>query len=249
MFGFFNPENPFFTAIGKIVDIIILSVIWSLMAALAVFSGYLIINTEEIILLFFVIFIITMIPVGPATTALYYATVKSIRKDRGYPFKEFFRSFKANFKQGAIISVIFGAVICLLYFDFTYITTLSTDTSSTFYSILFAGLVLITIILLFISMYIFAVLSRFTLPLKNIFKNSLIMSIRHMPSSLLMTLIFLVFAFITWFLTASYLPIFFITPGLCCLVNSFLIERIMKKYMAPADPSAEAEGVDQWYLE
>ena len=59
MGGIFNINSPFFRVMSKVFDVIVLSLLWTLCC-------------------------IPVITIGPATTALYYAIVKSIRKDRGW---------------------------------------------------------------------------------------------------------------------------------------------------------------------
>jgi len=75
---FFNYDNPILKTIGKIGDVVYLSVFW-LLCSLPVFT------------------------IGASTTALYYALNKVVRHNRGYSWSEFFQSFKANFKQSTII--------------------------------------------------------------------------------------------------------------------------------------------------
>ena len=62
----------------------------------------------EIILLN-IVFLLCCLPVitlAPALTSFYYATVKSIRRERGYPVREFFGSMKRTFKRGILLTVI-----------------------------------------------------------------------------------------------------------------------------------------------
>ena len=75
MGNLFNMDNAFFSFISKVCDIMILSTVWILLC-------------------------IPIITIGPASTALYYAVVKVVRRERGYLLREFFRSFKMNFKRG-----------------------------------------------------------------------------------------------------------------------------------------------------
>ena len=44
-----------------------------------------------------------IITIGASTTALYYSCMKRIRTKEGYPLKNFFSSFKINFKQSTLI--------------------------------------------------------------------------------------------------------------------------------------------------
>ena len=88
MGSLFNLENGFFSFMGKFWDMILLSIIWVLCC-------------------------IPIITIGPATTAMYYATVKVIRRERGYVLREFFRSFKDNLKLGLISAFIFLSISSL----------------------------------------------------------------------------------------------------------------------------------------
>lgn len=243
---FFNLDNPLFQALNKIIDTVVLSLIYTLFLAPATFMGYVIIN-EGFYLLFILLFVITMALVGPATTALYYAMVKVIRRERGYALSEFFRSFKLNFRQGAIIGMIFGLLIGLLYFDYKFVNEANKEDASTLNTIMLIGFNAVVILMVLVSTYIFPLLSRFTLPIKNFFKNALFMSIRHLPSTLLMILINFAGIFIVWWFFP--LPFFFVIPGGCILLDSLLMEKIFKRYMPEAEGNPEETGVDEWYRE
>ncbi len=40
-----------------------------------------------------------------------------------------------------------------------------------------------------------------------------------------------------------------ISPALCALLSSFLIERVLKKYTPKQEGTPEETGVDEWYNE
>ena len=54
----------------------------------------------------FIVFSLPVITIGASLTALYYTTVKVIRRDRGYVFQEFFRSFRLNFLNATVLWLI-----------------------------------------------------------------------------------------------------------------------------------------------
>ncbi len=219
MSGLFNLENGFFSFMGKVWDMILLSIIW-------------------------VICCIPIVTIGPATTAMYYAIVKVIRRERGYVTKEFFHSFKDNFKLGMISSIIYAVLAYILYIDFTYSKALQ-DAGDSKGDIMFAGFVAVTTIIVFVLIFCYPILSRFTVNFKGLFKTSFIIAMKHFPTTFLLAIIIVIFSL------ACYLiyPMIFIAPALCCLVCSFLIERVFKKYMPKPEESDEEAGRDQWYLE
>ena len=57
----------------------------------------------------------------PAVTALYYAVAKSVRRGRGGPYREYFRSFRENFLQGAGLSVILALFCAVGFFAAVYV--------------------------------------------------------------------------------------------------------------------------------
>lgn len=216
MGGLFNMDNVFFTTIGKVVDIIVLSIIWILLC-------------------------IPIITIGPATTALYYTIVKVIRRERGYLMREFFTSFKANFKNGAIIGIILSILFLIMYFDRTFALSLGGTKGFLMLSVFNAMIFL----LLCITTYIFPILSRFKMGKKQLMKTALFMSMKHLPTTILLVIIVVACAIGTYIIPM----LFFVTPAVCCLLCSLLLERVFKKYMPEKSEDAEITGTDEWYLE
>lgn len=211
MGNLFNPENGFFNVMGKVFDIMFVSLLWMFCC-------------------------LPIITIGPATTALYYSVVKSIRRERGYVSKEFFHSFKVNFKQGAIVGITYTALAVIMSFNFYIVRQMDTKVST----ILFGVYVAMSLLIYITAIYTFPNLSRFTLTIKYLYKNSIIMSIRHLPSTIVMGIIVAISAFGIWMVPITVVFI----PGLACLLISFLMERILKKY-TPED----AGQADAWYME
>ena len=70
------------------------------------------------------VFSIPIITIGASTTAMYYATVKVIRRDRGYIFQEFWKSFKLNFLQATLSWIIIVVGTLLFFFNVKFAWTL-----------------------------------------------------------------------------------------------------------------------------
>ncbi|MCR5155010.1 MAG: YesL family protein [Lachnospiraceae bacterium] len=218
----FNPDNKFFGFMGKIFDVVVLSLVWLITA---------------------IPFPVTFIP---ATCALYYTVVKNVRKERGYLLKEYFRSFKLNFKYGMFYSLIFSVFgFLLFYIDFGYAKDLTEQGSQ--YGSMFLG-VFIIIALFFFSLLVFlpAVLSRFTGKFTFYFKTSFFMATRHFITSLLLIIIWGVACLGVYIIPALMLFL----PALAMLLSSFLIERVFKKYMPKKEEADEKNpDEDHWYLD
>ena len=221
MSNFFNMDNPFFTTLGKLCDLLFISVVWVLLC-------------------------IPVVTIGPANTALYYAIVKVVRRERGYLFREFFKSFKLNFKRAAVLGVILTIMFVVLGFDLVWAYANLGSSGSTG-SILFGVFIAITFLLVCFSTYVFPILSRFDMTVKQLVKAGAFMSIRHLPSTLAMVIVTAAGIVGTLFIPL----LIFIAPALVVLINSFLMERILKKYMPQSEETNEEEhsGKDEWYLE
>ena len=181
--------------------------------------------------------------IGPATSALYYTMVKVIRRERGYATRTFFHGIKVNFRTGAPTSMIFVIFAILMVIDFRYVDVMETE-NPTFASVLNVGLMVVCILVLFILVWIFPLLSRFTISIRPLFKNAMLISIKHFIGSFIlgggMVLI-------GWFLIrfagdmASILIIFpFILPALIALGSSFIIEPVLKRYTTPQGKNVSA---------
>ncbi len=219
MGNLFNIDSPLLTVLSKICDILFLSVLW-------------------------VFLCIPVITIGPATTALYYTTVKVIRKDRGYLFREFFKSFKLNFKRGAIIGVILTAVFVVLIFDIN-ISWQSLSDESNKGSILLGIYLALTFLAISFTMFAFPILSRFEMTIKQLFKAAVFMSMKHLPFTFVMLVVVVASAVLTVFFPM----LLFFVPATAVFINSFMMEHILKKYMPKSEGLGEETGKDEWYLE
>lgn len=219
MSNFFNMDNPFFTTLSKICDILFISVVYVLLC-------------------------IPIITFGPASTALYYSTVKVIRKERGYLYREFFKSFRMNFKRGAITGVIFVILFVVLIYDLLYawqMVGVDYNKGSIFLGIFIA----FSLLVLSFSIYAFPILSRFEMTVKQLIKASIFMSMRYFHFTILMDAIMV--ASIVAFL---FMPmLLFILPGAATFLISLMMERIFKKYMPKPEGTGEETGKDEWYLD
>ncbi len=216
MGNFFNMDNGFFTALGKFVDMIIISIVWLIMC-------------------------IPVVTIGLSTTSLYYVVVKVIRRDRGYLVREFFHSFRTNLKSGIISGVLMILFFSVLFFDRKFATTLTGTQGFVLLSIFNAMIFL----LICVTIYIFPLLSRFSMGIRQLFKTALFMSMKHLPTTILLFIITAACGVGTYIIR----PLILISPALCILLMSLLLERVFKKYMPKKSADAESAGIDEWYLE
>lgn len=247
MSNWLNPDNKFFTFMSKAFDTVVLNTVWLLICVpLPVLTMVWIAKTENF--LFLILTVLSLLPMIPATTALYYAMVKSVRRERSYAVKEFFRSFKRNFKQGAVFSAIALVLVLVLYIDFRYARDLM-DAGEASGSTYFGVFIVITLLFSAMYVYICPVLSRFDMKISGIFKTSFVMATRHLLTTIVL-LVLLVALLLGCYIL---LPGIFFLPAIATLLASFFIEKVFKKYMPEKEEPAEGEETgqekDEWYLE
>ena len=121
---------------------------------------------------------IPLITIGPAMTAMNDIVIRIVRGIEGYTVRPFFKSFAANFKKGALLSLILIAVGAIIYFDYlaavTYIPQMR------------AAIIAIGVIALAIFSYAFALMARYENTIRATLKNAVILAVANFPRTLLM---------------------------------------------------------------
>lgn len=213
MSNFFDMNGGVMDTLGKITDVIILS-------------------------LLFLIFSLPVITMGASFTALYYTSVKCIRRGRGYLFKSFWTSFRENFTEATALWMLLLIIGSLLGLNVWFSTKAVSGSMSFILTCLY---VMMGFTIFLITVYLFPLLSRFHMGKKKLITTAFYMAVRHLPYSILMMLIFAAS------LAAAYIviPLIFILPAAGSLLFSLPMERILKKYIK----SSGDESKDEWYLE
>lgn len=228
MGDFFSSEGPLIGFLQKIGTLIVLSVLFLLCS-------------------------LPLVTMGAAASALYYAVAKSVRRERGYPTKEFFRAFKRNLKNGTILTVIFGGLAALILYNREVLWQASAGEPGLLGEIMMGSpdggaLTLYVVydgILIFLAMlavYLFPVLSRFAMKLTDLVKLSFVMSLRFFYFTILLVAGTGILIYLQWRILP--IPTILLLPGGWTYLSSFLLEKAMKKYIP-----APKEGEDAWYLE
>ncbi len=208
--GLFNYDNPVWRFIGKLGDLILLNILWTI-CSIPVFT------------------------IGATTTALYYVTMKLVRDEDDGVIKGFFHSFRQNFKQATAIWLILLAAGVLLGFDFWFFLTGQMKLQGAVQTVLvavFGGLVLI---LLFVLTYVFAIQARFFNPVKRTLFNAFFMSVRHLVQTIgiIATDVIIVAAsyFSLYYLPQISVLLFLFGLPLIAFVNSYFFTAIFQRYI------------------
>lgn len=182
---------------------------------------------------------IPIITIGPASAALYYTIVKVVRKKHSTVTIAFWHSFKENLKQGIGITLFYLVYAAILLF-YVGVVAKSGMFERTPYLFVASGMVLASPFAVTVP-YIFSVLSRFRMSIVGQFQYALHMSVKYFPITILLILLLGVAGMICYlfpFLMA-------IVPGAYAWVSSFLVEKVLQKYMKQARKTEDGA----WYYD
>ena len=210
----FNMDNKFFTFMSRVADLIILNLLCILCC-------------------------IPIVTIGPSIAAMFYVTLKMVRNEESYIVRSFFKSFKQNLKQGIIINLIMLVAGILLAVDMN----ICRNTNGSIGKALIVVFMMIFVIYVMIFMYIYPVLAKFYNTIRNIFINAFLMSIRHLPYTVLMILVTAAPALVFFIPSAqvqSTMILLLILIGFSgvAYINSYFFVKIFDKYI----PEERAEG-------
>lgn len=160
--GLFDMDKPFWRWMGKVPDIILLSLLWYLCS-------------------------IPIITIIPASCALFDAVSRNLMMDDKGCYKRFFRSFVRELKQGILLSIVWAVIALVAVFGLKIINSYAA-TSSTFgiFSILY--LIMIIMMIGYLG-WLVPLQSRYNNSFVSLHINSLRFFFGRLPGTAFMLLI------------------------------------------------------------
>lgn len=180
-----------------------------------------------------------LITAGAATTAAYYAMSKCVRHKTGYIGREFFHSFKANFRQIVTLTLLLWFVVGILAIDLYYVWTHESQLNNA----LFVVLLFILFVVMGIAIYAGPILSRFHKKNMDLIRTALYVLFRYLPLTIAIQIVS-VAALVGIYLMPW--AVLFI-PGGYLYALSFPMERILGRMMPPVDE--DSEEAQKWYYQ
>ena len=173
---------------------------------------------------------------GAAFTAMHYCTLKLARDQEGALFKQYFHSFKENFKQATAIWLITLALVAVFVADLFLMFQNPTKISS----FVLGGIIVAFIWLLFIGSMVFPILAKFVNTVPGTLKAALVYSFRHFLSTLVITVVNLV-PFALFFIGNIGLMLFPIIIVFCFSAPAYLAAKIYDKPFQEAEDAILAK--------
>ena len=214
----FNPDSTFFRFTGRVLDAVVLSVL-------------------------FLLCCLPVVTIGPAASALYYSCVKYIRRGESGAYRGFFHAFRDNLRAGIPATVVFLLLGLALDAGFLFFTMAAQAAGDIWPLVRVVYCVLLLLPLSYLAVT-FPLLSRFTFTAGGLLSTALRVTLRHLPAALgaavlLAGSVILTLRFLYW-------GVILLTPAVCALVSSLLLEPVFRRY-TPKEDGGDG-GYRPWYL-
>lgn len=210
--SFFNPDNFLWSTINKIIDLVVLSLVWTLCS-------------------------LPLVTMGAASAALYYSIVKCVRRGRSHAVREFFHAFKDALGKGIVAELIWAAFAFMMLVSDVPLALTFLDTGKIQDTALFLLFVFKLLLLLSVACWFVPLLSRYDQSIFKLLKASLFLTVRRIFATLgsIILLLLAVFA-------AVYEPLLLVfVPGLAMLLLSFLQEPGLQSICEKSEADAEQD--------
>ena len=203
----FDPESPVMQFMGRLGDLVFLNLVF-LLTCLPLFT------------------------IGAANAALYTVVFAMDTEREGKLLPTYFRAFRENFRQGTsvwLILALFGAASILNM-------TLSSGMDGIGGRILLLFSLLVLILLIFVFSYGFPLMSRFLNTTGNTLKNALLLSVAHLPRSLVLAVINCFPWVLIYVNLYAFFRISFLWLALYFSAAAYCASRILKAVFDPLAP-------------
>lgn len=207
MENFFDPDSWIMTALSNLGDLIIANILW-------------------------VITSIPIITLGASTAAL-YSVVRTPGEKRysASVFKNYFRAFRRSFKQGTLTMLLLLIPAAVIVINL-YLLLFGLLEDSLVRYVICAVPVLVFVLA---WSWVYPLMANFDNSVGKTVTNALVLSVAHLPTSLLVTLVNLIPALVLLFFTDLFFKIFIIwlllAFALIARVNTLLLERVFRRYL------------------
>lgn len=170
-------DSPFMQALNKVADLLWLNVLT-------------------------LVCCIPVVTAGASLTAMHYTVLKIVRDEECYIARDFFKSFRRNFRQATIIWLCMLLAVTILASDFYVMQNFEIR----FKFAIRIVLIVLALLLVFASQLVFPVLAKFENSVIRTIKNAFFVSILILPRTVLMILVSLLPA-VLFFLVPQIIPI------------------------------------------
>ncbi len=182
-----------------------------------------------------------VVTAGASTTALFYCVLKLHKDGDVRVFREFFKSFRQNFRQSTLIWVVMAVIAGVLYMEKETIATMPGGLSQLFAYVLTA----VCIPLVFIALYIFPTVAAFSNSTGKLVRTAFYFSVKHVGYTLAVAVITIIPMLMT-LVDAKLFPVYLFVWLLCgfsltAYADAWFMWRMFKHYFGEGGKEAAYE--------
>lgn len=183
-----------------------------------------------------------IVTIGASTTALYYASLKLIREEENSVTRQFFRSFRENFRQATVLWLILLGVGLFLAGDgyILYHLRQSAEGSlAVLWTLILAVVIAASIVYVIVLLYVFPLLASVSNTNRAMLKNAFLIGTHYLFATILVFAVHFAVFFVT---VAWFTPLIIFGEGLCALISAWLLNNIL---IACSGTPEDAEESDE----
>lgn len=167
----FSPENRFFNFINKIVDALMIGILWALCS-------------------------LPVITAGAAFCSVFNFTIRQTYDEEGYVCRSFFKIFRKNLRQGTAAWMMILAAGSFLLIDLYLCLNAKLPAAAERAS--FTVLLGLLILLLITALYVFPLQAMFAMSIRQLFHHALVMAVSNLFETLLLLIMAAITGFAIW---------------------------------------------------
>ena len=181
-----------------------------------------------------------IVTIGASTTALYYASLKLVREEDSSLTRQFFRSFRENFKQATVLWLILLGVGLFLGADGYILYHLRLSAAgplAVMWTLILAVVIAASVVYVIVLLYVFPLLASVCNTNRAMLKNAFLIGTHYVFATIL---IFAVHFAMFFVVVAWFTPLIVFGEGLCALISAWLLNSILiASSGTPEDRKAE----------
>ncbi len=209
----FDLDSPLMNVLNKVADLMWLNIL-TLICCIPIFTA------------------------GASFTALHYMCLKIVRNEESYITRGYFKSFKENFKQATIIWLFILVIAGILVGDYFIIVKSGLE----FNQVVQIIIMLVGILLLFTTIYVFPILAKFSNTTIRTIKNALVASLIQLPKTILM-IVFYALPIVLFVLSLRLFPFVFLFGfSVPAMLSAMIYNKFFKKLEIQIEEANAADG-------
>ena len=185
---------------------------------------------------------IPIFTIGASTTALYYTSLKVIRGEESSLTRQFFHSFRENFKQSTILWLIMAGVGLFLAGDIYTLYHLRLSTSGTlavFWTVILAIVIAASVIWVIELLFLFPLVASVSNSNLAMLKNAFLIATHYLFAAILVFAVHFAMFFVV---VAWFTPMIILGEGLCAMISAWLLNNILIISSGTSDDAEEEES-------